>query len=223
MARITILDPTASAPDIDADPGPSPRTLSGCTVGIRSDRTWRSFEWVADEWEKALAHEGAEVHRWTSGNRIGDEGERTRAQLAAFVEANDLVITWLTSARLDVADDDVDAFTKLATGAGWGDGLPVVPPTEGRVREWCAASGRFPEELLAELPPRNGRCTVEKLAVNAVLAGAPAASMPLLCAAVEAMAEPDFNLFALNTTTSCVVPGVFVNGPVRDELGIPYG
>ena len=132
-------------------------------------------------------------------------------------------VTWLTSARLDVADDDVVAFTKLATDAGWGDGLPVVPPTEARVREWCAASGRFPEELLAELPPRNGRCTVEKLAVNAVLAGAPAESMPLLCAAVEAMSDPDFNLFALNTTTSCVVPGVFVNGPVRDELSIPYG
>src|SRR4051812_26833733 len=132
-------------------------------------------------------------------------------------------VSWLTSARLDVADDDVAAFTKLATDAGWGDGLPVVPPTEDRVREWCAASGRFPEELLTELPPRNGRCTVEKVAVNAVLAGAPAASMPLLCGAVEAMADPDFNLFALNTTTSCVVPGVFVNGPVRDELGIPYG
>ena len=132
-------------------------------------------------------------------------------------------VSWLTSARLDVGDDDVVAFTKLATDAGWGDGLPVVPPTEERVREWCAASGRFPEQLLAELPPRNGRCTVEKLAVNAVLAGARAESMPLLCAAVEAMTETDFNLFALNTTTSCVVPGVFVNGPVRDELGIAYG
>src|SRR3954453_12939280 len=132
-------------------------------------------------------------------------------------------VTWLTSERLDVADDDVVAFTKLATDAGWGDGLPVVPPTEARVREWCAASGRFPDDLLCALPPRNGRCTVEKVAVNAVLAGAPAESMPLLCAAVEAMADPDFNLFALNTTTSCVVPGVFVNGPVRDELGIPYG
>ena len=110
-------------------------------------------------------------------------------------------VTWLTSERLDVADDDVVAFTKLATDAGWGDGLPVVPPTEARVREWCAASGRFPDDLLAELPPRNGRCTVEKLAVNAVLAGAPPESMPLLCAAVEAMSDPDFNLFALNTTT----------------------
>ncbi len=130
-------------------------------------------------------------------------------------------IDWLTSARLVVEDDPVE-FQKLATDAGWGDGLPLIPPTEERVRAYVAASGRFPEEHLADLPPRNGRCTVEKVAVNAVLAGAPAAAMPLLCVAVEAMAEPDFNLFALNTTTSCVVPGVFVNGPIRHDLEIPY-
>lgn len=130
-------------------------------------------------------------------------------------------IEWLTSARLDVDDDPV-AFQQLATDAGWGDGLPLIPPTEERVRAHVAASGRFPEEHLSDLPPRNGRCTVEKVAVNAVLAGAPAAAMPLLCAAVEAMCQPDFNLFALNTTTSCVVPGVFVNGPIRHALDIPY-
>ena len=95
MARITILDPTAAAPDTDAHPGPSPATLRGCAVGIRSDRTWRSFEWVADEWERALVDQRAIVHRWVSGNRIGDEGERTRSELAAFVAANDLVVTGL--------------------------------------------------------------------------------------------------------------------------------
>ena len=92
---MTILDPTAPAPAVDADPGPSPTTLSGCAVGIRSDRTWRSFEWVADEWERALVDGGATVRRWVSGNRIGDEGERTRAELDAFVTANELVITGL--------------------------------------------------------------------------------------------------------------------------------
>ena len=130
-------------------------------------------------------------------------------------------LEWLASERLEV-DGDPAAFQKLATDAGWGDGLPLIPPTEERVREHMVASGRFPDECLAELPPRNGRCTVEKLAVNAVMAGSPAEAMPLLCAAIEAMAEPDFNLFALNTTTSCVVPGLFVNGPSRDRLDIPY-
>jgi hypothetical protein len=131
-------------------------------------------------------------------------------------------VDWLVSERIEV-DDDVVAFSDFATKAGWGDGLPLVPPTEVRVREHVAASGRFPDESLGEVPPRNGRATVEKVAINAVMAGAPAASMPLLLAAIEAMLEPDFNLFALNTTTCCVVPGLFVHGRARHELTIPMG
>jgi hypothetical protein len=94
-ARITILDPTAPAPDMDADPGPPVRDLNALAVGIRSDRTWRSFEWVADEWEQLLRDQGARVHRWVSGNRVGDEGERTRIELDQFVNASALAITGL--------------------------------------------------------------------------------------------------------------------------------
>jgi len=145
------------------------------------------------------------------------------SRIAARVDCgpDGCTIDWLASERIETDDDPV-AFTKLATDAGWGDGLPLIPPTEERVREHIVASGRFPDECLADLPPRNGRATVEKVAINAVMAGAPANAMPLLCAAIEAMADPLLNLFALNTTTSCVVPGLFVNGPSRDELGIPY-
>jgi len=131
-------------------------------------------------------------------------------------------IDWLTSERLEVDDDPVE-FLRFATAAGFGDGLPVVPPTEARVREHVAASGRYPDELIAEVPPRNGRATVEKIAVNAVLAGAPPEAMPLLVATVAAMADPQFNLFALNTTTCSVVPALVVNGPVRHALGLPMG
>ena len=147
----------------------------------------------------------------------------TDSRIAARVDCGPegCTIDWLASARIETDDDPV-AFTKLATDAGWGDGLPLIPPTEERVREHIVASGRFPDECLADLPPRNGRATVEKVAINAVMAGAPANAMPLLCAAVDAMADPMLNLFALNTTTSCVVPGLFVNGPDRDELGVPY-
>jgi hypothetical protein len=95
MARITILDPTAPAPTVDADPGPPISTLERLTVGIRSDRTWRSFEWVADEWERLLIDQGATVHRWVAGNRIGDEGERTRTELRAFVAGADLAVVGL--------------------------------------------------------------------------------------------------------------------------------
>ena len=62
-------------------------------------------------------------------------------------------IDWLTSARFDVDGDPV-AFQQLATDAGWGDGLPLIPPTEERVRAHVAASGRFPEDHLGDLPPR---------------------------------------------------------------------
>jgi hypothetical protein len=131
-------------------------------------------------------------------------------------------IDWLVSERIEIDDDPV-AFLKLATDAGWGDGLPLIPPTEERVREFVAASGRFPDEVIAEVPPRNGRATVEKIAVNAVMAGAPPEAMPLLLAALDAMSDPLFNLFALNTTTCCVVPALIVNGPVRDALKLPMG
>lgn len=129
-------------------------------------------------------------------------------------------INWLASGRIEVDDDPV-AFAKLATDSGWGDGLPLVPPTEDRVRDHVAASGRFPDDLLGVLPPRDGRCTVEKLAINAVMAGAPAAAMPLMCAAIEASVDPALDLFSLNTTTSAVAPGVFVNGPLRHVLDLP--
>ena len=95
MARITILDPTAPAPTVDADPGPAMATLDGHNIGIRSDRTWRSFEWVADEWEQLLVEQGASVRRWVAGNRIGDEGERTRRELGEFVTDIDLAVVGL--------------------------------------------------------------------------------------------------------------------------------
>ena len=73
------------------------------------------------------------------------------------------------------------------------------------------------------LPPLDGECTVEKIAVNAVMAGAPVDSVPLLVAAVEAITDEQFNLHAINATTGSVVPALVVNGPIRDQLEIPYG
>jgi hypothetical protein len=146
------------------------------------------------------------------------------SEIAARVDCGPegCTLDWLVSERHEIDDDPVE-FLKLATDAGWGDGLPLIPPTEGRVRAHVAASGHFPDEAVAELPPRNGRATVEKIAVNAVMAGAPPESMPLLIAAIEAMSDRLFNLFALNTTTCCVVPSMIVNGPARHELKLPMG
>ncbi len=127
----------------------------------------------------------------------------------------------LRAERVEV-DLDVVGFTEFAAEQGWGDGLPLVPPTQERVLAMLAGSTRRSDDVVAVLPPANGVCTVEALAVNAVMAGAPSDAMPLLCAALEAMVEPTFDLAGLNATTGSVVPAVFVNGPVRDRLGVPY-
>jgi hypothetical protein len=105
---------------------------------------------------------------------------------------------------------------------GWGDGLPLIPPTEARVRSFLSANNRYADEVICTLPPADGECTVEKIAVNAVMAGAPAESLPLIIATLEAIADPDFELFGLNATTAPVVPLAVVNGPIRDKLNIPY-
>jgi len=127
-----------------------------------------------------------------------------------------------TSTRHRVAAG-LEAFNELAASHGWSDGLPLIPPTEERVTAFLAATGADGAGDVAALPPSGAMCTVEKLAANAVMAGAPAESLPLLRAALTAMADPEFDLHALNATTGSVVPAVIVNGPVRHELAIPFG
>ena len=122
-----------------------------------------------------------------------------------------------------LVDDDPVAFAQLAVERGWGDGLPLVPPTPERVSAMLRHAGSDPAEVIAVLPPLRAPCTVEKLAINAVMAGAPPTSMPLLRAVVEAMGDPAYELHALNATTGSVVETVVVDGPVRHRLGIPFG
>lgn len=131
-------------------------------------------------------------------------------------------IDWLSSQRVEAEIDDVMAFTREAMEQGWGDGLPLIPPTEGRVREFLSKNNRYADEVICKLPPSDAECTVEKIAINAVMAGAPAESLPLIIAALEGMADPNFELFGLNATTAPVIPLTLVNGPIRNKLNIPY-
>ncbi len=131
-------------------------------------------------------------------------------------------LDWLSSERHEAEIDDVMAFTQFSLLRGWGDGLPLIPPTEARVRAFLSRNNRYPDEVICSLPPSNAECTVEKIAINAVMAGAPPEALPLVIAALEAMADPDFELFGQNSTTAPVVPLTLVNGPIRDRLHIPY-
>src|SRR6266446_6095102 len=100
------------------------------------------------------------------------------------------------------------------------DGLPVVPPTRGRVEAMLAATRRARDELLGEMPPNYGRVTVEKAAVNAVMAGCRPEYLPVLLAAAECACDPAFNLHGVATSTHFSAPLIVVNGPVRQRIDL---
>ena len=120
-----------------------------------------------------------------------------------------------------VTSDD-DAFETLYA-RGVTDGLPVIAPTAARVRAAVEASGRLGDELIALVAPRHGRATVEKIAVNAVMAGCRPEYLPAVIAAVEAICDPAFALEGVSGTTDAVAPLLIVNGPVRAELDVNCG
>jgi len=105
---------------------------------------------------------------------------------------------------------------------GFTDGLPIIPPTPERVEKFYEYSLKDPEDIIAVLPPRNGKATIEKIAVNAVMAGCTPQLMPFLEHAIMAIAEEKFNLAALNATTHPIAAAIIVNGPMKDEIGFNY-
>ncbi len=106
---------------------------------------------------------------------------------------------------------------------GWTDGLPIVPPTEDDLREFLRFTDRAPREVVAVLPPRQGEATVERIAINAVMAGCRPEYLPVVITAVEALADPAFNLDSIQATTHPVAPLLIVNGPIAREIGINAG
>ena len=94
--------------------------------------------------------------------------------------------------------DDIEAWFER----GVTDGLPVVPPSRARVEAMLATTRRRRDELVAEMPPNFGRATVEKLAVNAVMAGCRPDYFPVVLAVVEAACDPVFNLHGQSGTTN---------------------
>ena len=120
-------------------------------------------------------------------------------------------------------DDDPIALMDAYAARGWGDGLPLVPPTEARVAEMLSGSVGDPDEVVAVLPPRSGLATRRMIAVNAVLAGCAPVHLPVLVAAVRALARPEVNLRGVNATTHPVAPLLIVHGRIAVEGGYNGG
>ena len=106
---------------------------------------------------------------------------------------------------------------------GWTDGLPIQPPTLDRVDAMLRGGARGRNESLGELDPLKGVATVERVAANAVMAGCAPEHFPVVLAAVEALADPAFNLRGVQTTDENVAPLILLSGPVVERLEVNAG
>ncbi|NNL85904.1 MAG: TlpA family protein disulfide reductase, partial [Myxococcales bacterium] len=127
----------------------------------------------------------------------------------------------LTARRLSLAEGE-DAHEFLAA-RGLADGLPVVPPTPARVLQMLSGTRLAATDIVATVPPNLVPVSVEKVAINAVMAGCLPTYMPTLIAALRAVCSESFNLHGVLATTFFSSPILIVNGPVRDAIGIGYG
>jgi len=126
------------------------------------------------------------------------------------------------SSRRHHVDDAVDPV-EFCFQQGWSDGLPVVPPTESRVRAMLEAARLEPGQQVAYVAHRAVSITAEKVAINAVMAGCLPAHMPVVVAAVEAIGDPVWSYHGPGTSTAGAGVLIVVNGPVRRDLDVNCG
>ena len=106
---------------------------------------------------------------------------------------------------------------------GWTDGLPIIPPTEEAVSEMLTGTDLPPNHSLGKLLPRLGKATVEKIAINAVMAGALPTYMPLLIAGLHANMDSKAHGNDWGVSTGSWAPFWIINGPIRNELHVNNG
>lgn len=123
--------------------------------------------------------------------------------------------------KIEIASaDDVAEFM---FDQGFSDGLPLVPPTPERVIRMLSGTKRNPQDVIAQMPPNMGDATVEKIAINAVMAGCKPEYLPVVIAAIEAVCTDEFNIHGVMATTMGASPVLVVNGPIRQKIGMNMG
>ena len=118
---------------------------------------------------------------------------------------------------------DLKEINRFFYKRGWTDGFPVIPPTEEEVAEMLLGTDLPPDHIVAKIIPRMGKATVEKIAVNAVMAGALPTYMPVLIAGIQALLEPDIRFGTTEVSTASWVPFWIINGPIRHDLHVNHG
>ena len=178
----------------------------------------RAVGWNRAEWESLSGLRGL-------GPDLPDHRPGCGALNAAPERAEELALRFgdvrLASRRvaLGAREDEMEA----CFDRGWTDGLPVVPPTDLRVYRMLQGTVRDPAEVVAAVPPHLRDCTVEKAAVNAVMAGCRPECFPVVLAALEAVCDEAFCLHGITASTDFPSPVLVVNGPVARAVGMNAG
>ena len=182
---------------------------------IAGQESARTYGWDRNEWERVSGIKGigAALPAIRPGcGALNAEPGKLEDLRIRFEE------TGLTARRVEFGDDEdeIEAIYER----GWTDGLPVVVPTQKRVMRMLAGTSRDPKEVLGLCPPNLAPLTVEKVAINAVLAGCKPEYLPVVLAAVEAALDPVFSWHGVLATTMFVGPVVIVNGPIRRQISM---
>jgi hypothetical protein len=117
----------------------------------------------------------------------------------------------------------VEKFNQVYLDNHWGDGLPLVPPTPARVNWMLKGTSRSPKEVVGTVAPKNGTATIEKIAVNAVMAGARPEYFPVIIAVMEGLTDKNFDLLHIATSSGSFSLIIMVNGPIAKEIKMNAG
>ncbi|MEQ1699323.1 MAG: thioredoxin [Ilumatobacteraceae bacterium] len=187
-------------------------TLVRVVDGVEVERT---IGWLRSDWQRITgnAELGADLPVMRPGcGSLSVDPDRVDALRAAF--AGDT----LKARRIELAE--LDDEMELMFERGFTDGLPVVPPTEARVLRMLQGTTRAPDDIVAIVPPDLVEITVEKVAINAVMAGCLPEHLPWVIAALEAVCTDAFNIHGVLATTMPVGPVIVCNGPGTRAIGM---
>jgi len=190
-------------------------TLLRIENGVEVDRT---FGWSKDAWQKftGIADLGADLPVMRPGCGSLSVDPNLEDELRVRFTSSTL---YSRHVELASAEDEFESMFIR----GWTDGLPVIPPTPERVLRMLTGTTRNPQDVVAIAPPNLVQLTVEKIAINAVMAGALPEYLPWIITALEAVCNDEFNMHGVLATTMPVGPVIICNGPGTKAIGMNSG